>query len=504
MPTYEDLNRTHPERAEAEGRRLQALYSGGSLFKQQLHSFLPQHEHEKGDRYQQRCREVDYRNYVGPIIDFFTALLFSSRPVAVASVDGKPVLDLAKYWEEFREDADGHGADLDSVAKSWLTDALVRKTAWVRVHAPSDSGIAPANAKEFEERRLGDAWISLVGADRVLDWDYDDTGTLTSIVLHQKTVGRYGDWGPRNKVTETWERLTADRIETYSITYEATKGPSANDEIAQTGDRAHPFGRVPVVPLHLADGLHIAGRLELPQLSHFRLLNAFHWSLRNTCFAQPVFKIEDSDAPPIMGAGIGIMIGTAEDMEWQAPPSAHLTAHSAEVTNAKDEIFRIAHQMALGVDNNASAVGRSGESKHQDALHTKVVLLAFSRVLKEALEVIFDMISAARGEKYTWSIEGLDDFASSDIYGLIDALASVKDAGGIHSDTFNAEMEKRLAAAFLPDSTQAQKQIINAEIDAGVAEASARETELENMVGELRKIKGDQTVRPAPQEVPAQ
>lgn len=495
MPTYEELNATHPDRDESEGSRLEALYRGGKHFKARLGTFLPQHEREKPETYEARKREVDYRNYVGPIIDFFTALLFSSRPNAVAAQDGEPVVNLPDYWEEFREDADGHGADLDAVAKTWLTTGMIRGCGWVRVHAPDDQGQPAANAKDFEDRGLGDAWITHVDPASVLDWEHDDSGTLEFVVVHRMTQKRQGSWGPRNLITETWERLTATEIETYSITYESNKKPSSKDEVGLVGVRPHPFGRVPMVPLRLPEALHVASRLELPQLSHFRLLNALHWSLRQSCFAQPVFKVEDASNPPVMGAGIGIMIGPTEEMEWNAPPSGHFASLAAEIGTAKDEIFRIAHQMALGVENNAAAVGRSGDSKQQDALQTKVVLLAFSRMLKEGIEVICDMISRARGEDFTWSIEGLDDFASADIYGLLEALESLDKVGGIHSNTFRAEMEKRLADAFLPDLEQAMKQTIKQEIDSGVADEANKESELDGMIRELR-------ARPAPQVPP--
>lgn len=498
MPTYEDLNTTHPARDDAERMRLNALYCGGKELRNHLNTLLPAHEHEKDNRYELRKSVADYRNYVGPIIDFFTALLFSSRPSAVASVDSKPVTELPDYWEKFREDADGQGADLDAVAKQWLTDAMVQKCSWVRVHAPKDGGQLAETRKDFDDRGLGNCWISLVDSDEVIDWEHGENGALESVVLHRAIAHKAGDWGPRDQITETWERVTANGVDTYAVTYKKSEKPGPKEEIALVSQEPHPFDRVPLVCLSLPAGLHVAGRLEMPQLSHFRLLSAFHWSLKSTCFAQPVFKIEDAETPPVMGAGIGIMIGTAEEMEWKAPPHAHFATLAKEIDTAKDEIFRISHQMALGVDNNAAAVGRSGESKQQDALSTKVVLLAFSRILKEAIEVIHDMISHVRGEDYVWSIEGLDDFASADIYGLLEALERLKKAGDIKSNTFRAEMEKRLADSLLPDVPQATKQTIKQEIDSGVAEAAAKETELEAMV------KAAQRPAPQPSQVPAQ
>jgi hypothetical protein len=88
MPTIKQLNQTHPSLDVDAIERLRALYEGGHEFREKLDTFLPKRHAEPVARYALRKQEAVYRNYVGPIIDFFTSLLFTARPEAVAKRKG--------------------------------------------------------------------------------------------------------------------------------------------------------------------------------------------------------------------------------------------------------------------------------------------------------------------------------------------------------------------------------------------------------------------------------
>ncbi len=489
MPTYAQLNQRHPSCDPDELRRLNALYKGGAEFKALLSEFLPQRNAEPEARYSLRCKEAHYRNYIGPIVDYFTSMLFSTRPVMGAK-DGKgtAVTEPDQFYASLQDDCDRNGRDVDALFKAQLTEAMVSRCAWVRVNAPDDGGAEPESLADFESRKLGQCWLSPVSHADVFDWERDDSGALEWIIIHKSESKRANVAAGRDSVVETWEVLYADRVDTYAIKYDRKKKPGPTQEVPLTDSRPHPFGRVPLVPIALPVGLHVASRLETPQVAHFRMSNAQTWGMSTTCYAQPVFNLMDRDTPPTMGAGYGIFLGPEEKMDWAAPPSGHFSALAEEVKSQKDEIFRIAHQMALGVENNAAAVGRSGESKQQDALSTRVVLLAFSRIVKEAIEVCWDLISKQRGDDLVWSVEGLDDFAAADIMGMLDALEKVDKIGGVPSETFNAEMKSRIAEALLPDIPQKQKATIRKEIEEGVKKQAEEESELAAMTKDLQKM----------------
>jgi hypothetical protein len=236
---------------------------------------------------------------------------------------------------------------------------------------------------------------------------------------------------------------------------------------------------VPVFCIELKHALWAANRLSTPQLAHLRAINGQSWSLSNTCYAMPVASVKDLEAfagsGVAHGAGYAIVLGLNEKWEWEAPPSQHFAALDVEIKAHKDEIFRIAHQMALGVDNNAAAVGRTAESKSADVASTRVILGAYATAVKEAIELVYDTISRARADQLVWSIGGLDDFAAADLGWLSDNLSKLQPFGSIPSKTFRIEMFKRLAEGLLPDLDETTKATIRKEIVDGTTDPVADE-----------------------------
>jgi len=109
VPTIEELNQRHPSCDRELTEDLDALYTGDKKLEERLNRFLPQREREKPERYVLRKKEAQYRNYLGPIIDYFTSMLFVSRPVLRAKADGakEASADPGEYWSKFRDDCDG-------------------------------------------------------------------------------------------------------------------------------------------------------------------------------------------------------------------------------------------------------------------------------------------------------------------------------------------------------------------------------------------------------------
>lgn len=483
MPTIVQLNQRHPSWNGERYDRLCSLYEGGDRFQRCLPNLLLQREFEDSKRYAIRQKEAVYRNYLGPIIDYFAALLFASKIVATAKRDDTVAPDPGDYYATFRDDCDRGGTDIEAFFKHTTTQAMIGGQSWVRLNAPSTpTDQAPKTKAEHDRQGLGDVWLSHVDCCEVFDWEPDEFGNLAWALVHRSTMRRAGISGDRNTVTHTWEYLTVDAVEKYEITYRIDQPPAPETEVPRVSATPHPFRRVPLVCLELPVGLWIANRIESPQLAHFRLTNAQTWGMATSCYAMAVFHVEKDDEGnprmPVMGAGRGIMLGIEEKMGWAAPPGAPFDELRQEIGSHKDEIFRIAHQMALGVENNAAAVGRSAMSKASDAEATRTVLIAYSRLVKRVVEIIYDMISAARGDDFQWNTAGLDDFAAKDLDGLVDVLVKVGGVGGIPSPTFNKELKTRIADSFLPDLDQAVKQKIKDEIHEGVDNPPPDEDEL--------------------------
>jgi hypothetical protein len=473
MPTIAQLNQRHPGCDENRIKDLQALYDGDQLLAARIKDFLHQRPRESNAQYVLRSKEWRYRNYLGPIVDYFASMLFASRPVIQAKKPNAdaPELDLGDYYNALREDCDRGGTDIDALFKARLTDAMVGGCSWLRLRSPSTpDGEEPANKLVFDQLKLGDTWLEPVDQLAVYDWDLDDNGHLQWAIIHSQSARRKSLDSGRGDITETWEHLLPDRVDTYQITYEINRRPpDEKTEVAKIASVPHSYGRVPLVCLQLPKSLWIASRLRSPQLAHFRALNALSWSLSTSAYAMSVANVADPEefVKVTQGAGYGVIIGVDEKWGWAAPPTAHFDSLEKDIATEKDEIYRVAHQMALGVENNAAAVGRSAESKASDAEQTRVALVAFSRAVRETMERVYEMIGRARGDDFEWSVEGLDDFAAVDLAGLVETLAGVQTIGGIPSKTFNELMKTRLAEGLLRDIDEETKATIRQEIKDG-------------------------------------
>lgn len=502
MPTYAQLMTRHPMCGVSQMGLLRAIYEGGEAMESRYRTLIKQRPSEPNARYELRIAEARYRNYVGPIIDFFAAMLFSTRVLVTAKDEktGGPVDAPPEFYGHFLDDCDRKGSKVDAIAKQSITDAMVDGYSWFLVHAPAKPGEVESLA-DFDQLGLGNCWIEGLQADSILDWKDGETG-LDWAVRYECLSERNDINASRDEVTHRWTVFYPDRIDVYQTKRDKKKKPAATEDIPRISSEPHSFGKVPLICLDMPVAMHVASRLKDPQLSHFRMSCAQSWSLAASCYAMPIFNLEDQDSKITLAPGLGIKLGLNEKGAYMAPPSDHFEALANEIASEKDEIFRIAHQMALGVDNNAAAVGRSGDSKRADAEATKIALLTIARLAKEAIEKIYDLISDYRGEKLDWSIGGLDDFAAVDIGSMLDSLKKIVDGGGIPSPTFMAEYLVRVAEGILPDLPQATKTTIRNEVVAGVKKLAEEESELSQMTKDLKAAEVENAKKPPAPVVP--
>jgi hypothetical protein len=108
-----DINNEHPEYAGRRAMWMQYrdLYVGGEQFKAHADRYLVRRQKEPGDVYGERLYRSFYENYIGSIIDWYTATLFRREPVVAfegANERGKT------FFGGFIDDCDLKGSSLAS------------------------------------------------------------------------------------------------------------------------------------------------------------------------------------------------------------------------------------------------------------------------------------------------------------------------------------------------------------------------------------------------------
>ena len=76
---YVILKRQHAACDPNLMQELSDLYAGGYQIRRRAREYLPKMRAETFDQYEERLREASYLGYLGQIIDFFAANLFSQE-----------------------------------------------------------------------------------------------------------------------------------------------------------------------------------------------------------------------------------------------------------------------------------------------------------------------------------------------------------------------------------------------------------------------------------------
>lgn len=466
------LDTTHPSYNKDRWCQLSALAKGGEDFKKLLPIFLPQNPVEPSDVYMQRCAQAHYRSYLATIVNLYVGWLFASgfSPKAYKQGSDDVVEALPPFYSDFQEDV-GAETQLSSFMQERFRDALtLEQSAWL-IEFPSNDGAPPENALEFDARGLGRATLKAIERHEMLDWEEDDQGELVWVNIHTQFEMRKSWAHARDTVVETWRIYERELVHTFQMEYEKSKGrpTDPNTEVERVGEPApHGFKRVPVVRLCLPPELCIGEAVFDTQLEHFRLDNALSWLIRRTCYAQPLFNLEDGENnPPRMGAGYAIVLGEKDKMSWTSPPVAPFDVLQKTIDSKREEIYRIVHQMAQAVDNNAETVGRSADSKEIDAAATRIMLNAYGKIVAERIEEMYEIISEARGgdeANIVWSVEGFNGYDTATVSSLIANTIAAAEAM-IPSPTFHRELRTKTALAIMPEVDQTVKDKIRAEIN---------------------------------------
>jgi hypothetical protein len=460
---YALLNRTHPDAALAALRKHQDLFEGGEVFRARVATYLLQNEREPAAVYRLRCARAHYLNYVARIVRYFAAALFASP----LSLGCEPAADVW-YSDTLKEDADGEGTDLDVVLKDAFTRALVGGRAYVRIDGPDeDDGPEPASLAEAEARGLRRMRVCAVPTESIRHWKRGRGGHFEWVMEYARTEELADFADAAATVTETWTVWYEDgSAKRWALSRPAGDRVDPQTDVPEVDPPANPCGAIPIVELALPSELHLVAHVADPALEAFRKSNALSWAVDRTCYAMPAFFLKDANKPPVMGVGYYIQLGTDERVEWPAPPSAPFEVVQSIVRSLVQEIHRVVEQMALAVDNNAAAtVGRSGDSKAADAAATQIVLPSFGERVREFAERILDLVARARGDRLTWSVQGMDHFDLADCAALVEsAVASVP--LNIASETYRRELAKAVVAAQLPHLDEGTRSKINGEIDA--------------------------------------
>src|SRR5215472_5061407 len=114
-------------------KRYRDLYVGGDQLRINAQDYLIRRQREPGDVYAERLSRVFYENYIGSIVDWYTATLFRREPVLTFDGNNESA---RKFFGAFIEDCDLKGTNLAEFFRRQFIEALVCGKSFMLVDFP--------------------------------------------------------------------------------------------------------------------------------------------------------------------------------------------------------------------------------------------------------------------------------------------------------------------------------------------------------------------------------
>lgn len=489
--TLQDLRREHPTRERCQYLWLdyRLLYQGGSEFKraagqqgwnligrpesvwdrtspfsgQRSRRFLYQWEGEPDPVYETLWQRSEYFNVTAAIVDYFVSYLFLNPP------DIKPAegTDQPEWASDFFENATGGGKSfVDFVKDAFSSTLQCQRSGWL---IGRDDSVAAISAEDDQ------VILTPYEASEIIDWQHDCTGELDWIVLCKKQ--QYREFPERREEIETFTYL--DRVQWQS--WEVVKDSKAAERLETDGPTFHNLGKVPFVELCVPPGLWILDKIAAPCLGLYNRWNRLKNAEALACVVQPYVVSADGNTSRVIGEGPIMTLRPAmdgkqaEEFGWKTPDVGPLEFIAKSLSEARDEIYRIVHQMSLAVDSKAvGAIARSGASKIEDRRASQVLLTGYGTYVAMAMQRTVTLLSMIYGDNTTWSIDGFKNF---DISSLDEELTTAAMAQSLNfkSQTARKRIELRAVSRVLDGEDESTMQMIEEETAAAYeAEAEAQ------------------------------
>lgn len=455
------LEKTHPCYNATMLAEYKALYEGGDEWRALAGSWFPQHPQEETADYLKRLQRVLYQNHAGPIVDLLAAAVFTEAPQITDTPD-------QKWMEQFAINVDSKGSSLALWFGELLKVALVEQRAYVWINKPArDPNMEVASYGDEEAAGLLEVFLVPLRACQVIDWELDSRGRLAWIMIRGKEERRL-DITKERETVHVWTYIDATRIQRWEWRpHDGLTVPSPNEDATPLPTVLHGFGEIPVACFELTKGLHAMGKLRDPSVAHCRARNDLSYALWKAAHALLCIKTKWDNNQPILGPGSFLRLeGEHDDAFYAEPTGNNFGILRTDITDLREEIYRVVHQMAVGADSNATRTLMSGESKTADWRAMDVVLSALAAITRSVIRESLRLVFKARGKTGAAVVAGLEGWQEEDLLPWLEAVTA---AGGAHrlSETYQREVAKRQAQRVLQTSVDEETmRTIMDEIDA--------------------------------------
>lgn len=484
---------------------LHILYTGGYLIRQNAMRFLRRRPKEDANVYSVRVDHVTYHDLLGTGLGWYAAELFELAPeIGILqeqpSGPGKAAsTDVQFFYDhKFFKNCDKNGT---SFANFWerevMPKMLVFGEAWVLTDlppAPEDDADKPVSLQEQRDMGLLDPHLTAFSPMQVINYQCDEQGGLKWAVIQTtyqeehflgapEAVDRWYYFDQTNyriyeyrrsldKPGETTVQITPAGAANLSIKNAPINQAMASDrdpQIPMIAEGLHAlaeFRRCPIRRYILPDSLWIANRAYLPLLDHFNQDNTLAWALFMANLAMPVI-IGDVDLTNQVLSEMGfIQLPEGCSYKWTEPEGKSFSVSQERINQLREEIYRSMYLYGLGREQSSTAGAQSGFSKQMDFMAASDILDSLGEVIIEGMQNMLVDVADARGDDgLVFDVRGFhfEERVTLQEIETIDKAINML----VPSATFEKELYRLVARAFLKDANPELFEQIIKEIEAG-------------------------------------
>lgn len=447
------LKETHPtyNEMQADWEFYLDSYAGGNQYRQK--SYLFHHERETPKNYADRKKRAVFPNYSRKTVDIYSAFIFKD-PIN-RSCDEPDFAD-------FERDADGKGTPL-----SQLMADQVGKQGMVTGHAVALVDM-PSNTAEAQTR-LDDTilgirpYVTVYSPPDVVDWAIDADGSYRWIRFRETATDESDPFSSRSKTKRIYRTWTRDTFTVH------------DDAGLLIEEGTHGLGEVPAVLIPIREHMTYMDVGE-SLLTDIAMLNRAIYNYRSLldeflyrqCFNFLALATDESLTPERIKALMQEYgINNATFYPAKAGPPSYVSPPSdpAEmIMKAIDMAAREIVELAKLQDRKSSSSEKSGIAHAYEFQESNAAFAKIAKNLEDGERKIIRLYYKwQKKDDVTVSIEYPSDF---NITTLADQIEEGLSALSMNiSDTFNAELKKRMVSVILPDLDPETEDTIEEEID---------------------------------------
>lgn len=420
----EDIVKTNVSFDGAKYQEYRALYKAGAAFEDMKDTFLIKRAIEEGGsgntnvggerQYAERKKRAWNIPRGSGLIDWMASE--GTKDPVKFTVDGqtkegdptqpdemgnpKPAAkpnERAEYYFNLADDADGLGRDATSVATSLFREAEMFGRAYLYAYYPRETG-SKSDPESLEAK------MRVIPTDAVDDWLYKSNGELEWIRVHSvEMVREPGAWWKQPEYEKhTWTYIDGEMTACYTAVKKAGTEWKKDDSATLEDESKHDFGRIPVFPVEIEDGINVMDRIYSVLKALFNREASITWALDQQAFAMMVFKLGTTTIDKVFSSeavAVVLSSGANEDMDFKTPNPQIFDPLFKDCDRLKMALYEVLQATAITAASQTQNARQSASAKTLDMDLIQSLLRAYVVPVRNAMKSWLKAVQKVRGDE---------------------------------------------------------------------------------------------------------